>query len=189
MRYKHIAALFLLLTLSACGQSQPPAESTLPSSSQSQPPAVSTPLPSDDADPTTTSPADPEGDTDLPQEDTVMQMVVEYNGNTIAFELNDSQAARELYDQLPLTVEIEDFSTNEKIFYPPEDLDTTDAPQASGGAGTLAYYAPWGDVVLFYDAFGGNGTLYELGRAVEGGEWIETLSGTVTFQKSNGEAE
>lgn len=178
MRYKHFAAMALLLSLvlSACGQRQAP--------------AVSTPLPSDDADLTTTSPADPEGEEDnLPQEEPAMQMVVEYNGNTIAFELNDSQAARALYDQLPLTVEIEDFSTNEKIFYPPEGLDTSDAPLASGGAGTLAYYAPWGDVVLFYDAFGGNGSLYELGHAAAGGEWIETLSGTVTFQKSNGESE
>ena len=41
------------------------------------------------------------------------------------YELNNSQAAAELYDQLPLTLEVEDYSTNEKIFYPPEALDTT----------------------------------------------------------------
>ena len=48
-----------------------------------------------------------------------------------------------------LTIEVEDYSTNEKIFYPPQALDTTDAPLAEGGAGVLAYYAPWGDVVMF----------------------------------------
>lgn len=28
-----------------------------------------------------------------------------------------------------------------------------DTPQASSGTGTLACYAPWGDVVMFYDDF------------------------------------
>ena len=48
----------------------------------------------------------------------------------------------------PFTVEIEDYSTNEKIFYPPCELDTSDSPLATEGAGTLAYYEPWGDVVF-----------------------------------------
>ena len=33
------------------------------------------------------------------------------------------------------------FSTNEKVFYPPQELDTANTPLAEGGAGTLAYYA------------------------------------------------
>ena len=67
----------------------------------------------------------------------------------IIYTLNDSQAATELYNQLPLEVPVENFSHNEKIFYPLESLDTSDAPLASGGSGILAYYAPWQDVVLF----------------------------------------
>ena len=97
-----------------------------------------------------------------------MQIRVESNGNTIVFELNDSQAACELYEQLPLSIEVEDYSTNEKIFYPTQELDVSDAPLAEAGAGTLAYYAPWGDVVMFYEDFGGAGGLYELGEAVSG---------------------
>lgn len=108
---------------------------------------------------------------------------VESNGNTIVFELNDSQAARELYEQLPLSIEVEDYSTNEKIFYPPQELDVSDAPLAEAGAGTLAYYAPWGDVVMFYEDFGGAGGLYELGEAVSGAEYISGLSGTLQVEK------
>ena len=110
------------------------------------------------------------------------QIQVQWGEETVLYELNDSAAAAALYSQLPLTVEIEDYSTNEKIFYPPQQLDTTGAPLAEGGAGTLAYYAPWGDVVLFYDSYSANPSLYELGQVVSGGELVGELSGTVVIQ-------
>ena len=97
----------------------------------------------------------------------------------IIYELNDSTAARQLYDQLPLSVEVEDFSTNEKIFYPPLELDPEDALSASGGAGVLAYYTPWGDIVMFYNDFPADDNLFQLGTAIEGEEDISRLSGTV----------
>ncbi len=112
----------------------------------------------------------------------VRQIRVEFDGGTVVYALNDSAAAEALFVQLPLTVEVEDYSTNEKIFYPPQALDTTDAPPAEGGAGVLAYYAPWGDVVLFYDSFGPNASLYELGQAVSGTELIGQMSGTVNIE-------
>ena len=127
-----------------------------------------------------------------PQETTSIEMEesnVETNqisvtcGDTqVVYELNDSSAAQSLLSQLPLTVEVEDFSTNEKVFYPPQELDTSDTPLAEGGAGTLAYYAPWGDVVLFYDSFSANGSLYELGEAVSGAEDISQMTGTITVE-------
>ena len=100
----------------------------------------------------------------------------------VVYELNDSPTAQGLLSQLPLTVEVEDFSTNEKVFYPPQELDTSDTPLAEGGAGTLAYYAPWGDVVLFYDSFSANGSLYELGEAASGAEDISQMTGTITVE-------
>ena len=113
---------------------------------------------------------------------------IEYNGNTIIFELNNSQAAQDLYDQLPLSVESEDYSDNEKIFYPSEDLNVSDAPEAEGGAGVLAYYEPLGDVVMFYDDFDSSSSLYELGRVVSGSEWIEDMSGTIEISQMQTES-
>lgn len=99
---------------------------------------------------------------------------------TVTYQLNDSSAASALLAQLPLTLEVDDFSDNEKIFYPPEGLDVAGAPLAeSGEAGTLAYYEPWGDVVMFYGPFSPNGALYELGRAVVGEGVVSGLSGTI----------
>lgn len=34
-----------------------------------------------------------------------------------------------------------------------QELDVSDAPEVNGEVGTLAYYAPWGDVVMFYGDF------------------------------------
>ena len=110
------------------------------------------------------------------------QISVEFSGGTVIYALNNSAAAASLYAQLPLTVQVEDYSTNEKIFYPPEELDTSDAPLAQGGAGTLAYYEPWGDVVLFYGGYSANASLFELGQVVSGGELVAEMSGTITIE-------
>ena len=110
------------------------------------------------------------------------QISVTCGDTQVVYELNDSPAAQGLLSQLALTVEVQDFSTNEKVFYPPQELDTSDTPLAEGGAGTLAYYAPWGDVVLFYDSFSANSSLFELGEAVSGVENIGQMSGTITVE-------
>lgn len=116
-------------------------------------------------------------------EETAMQITVTADGNTIVFELNDSQAAKDFYAQLPLSIEVENYSNNEKIFYPPKKLNTSNTPLAKGiQSGTLAYYAPWGDVVMFYGSFGSASGLYELGRAISGKEHIQNLSGTIRVE-------
>lgn len=119
--------------------------------------------------------------------DATMRITVNANGNTVLYELNNSTAARELHAQLPLSMKVENYGGIEKIFYPPEKLNTADTPLAKNvQAGTLAYYAPWGDVVLFYDSFGSAAGLYELGRAISGREHIQDLSGTVRIEKAIG---
>lgn len=113
-----------------------------------------------------------------------MRITVQSKGNTILFELDNSQAAKELYEQLPLKIAVEEYSDNEKIFYPPKKLDTTGASLADAKAGSLAYYAPWGDVVLFYGDFGSADGLYELGRVVSGENYIKDVSGEIKIDTS-----
>jgi hypothetical protein len=114
-----------------------------------------------------------------------IKISVKAKGNTAVFELNNSPAARDLYAQLPLIITAENYSDNEKIFYPPKKLNTTDTPMADGGrAGTLAYYAPWGDVVMFYKGFSSAPGLYELGHVTSGSEYITEMSGTIQVEKA-----
>lgn len=117
-------------------------------------------------------------------ENEIKQITVEGNGHSIVFELNDSLAASELYEQLPLTIETENFSTNEKIFYPLAALNVSDAPLAQANISTLAYYEPWGDVVMFYGDFQEANGLYELGHVIEGEEYISELSGTISITQA-----
>ena len=118
-----------------------------------------------------------------PKAKATMKIHITANNRITVFELNNSQAAKELYAQLPLSIKVEDYSDNEKIFYPPKKLDTSDSPQADAQAGTLAYYAPWGDVVMFYDNFGSATGLYELGYAVSGKEHISGMTGIIQIEK------
>ncbi|MBG0791405.1 MAG: hypothetical protein H0S80_13015 [Desulfovibrionaceae bacterium] len=115
--------------------------------------------------------------------DRAMRITVDANGNTIVFKLNDSRAATNLFSQLPMTVDVENYGGNEKIFYPPKKLDTAETPLVERAqAGTLAYYAPWGDVVMFYGGFGSAPGLYELGHAVQGGDHIRSLTGAIRIE-------
>lgn len=118
----------------------------------------------------------------LSSQEESMNIHIKVNGNTIVFQLNDSTAAKELYAQLPLDTEVEDYGGNEKIFYPPKKLNTEHTPLANSKAGSLAYYAPWGDVVIFYQDFGKAPGLYELGHAVSGAEYIRSLNATITIE-------
>ena len=110
------------------------------------------------------------------------QISVQFGENQMICELNDGTAADSLYEQLPLTIQVEDYSTNEKIFYPPQALDTGSSPLAQAGAGTLAYYEPWGDVVFFYGDYNENPSLFELGQVISGAEMISEMSGTITME-------
>lgn len=116
------------------------------------------------------------------------------SGEEIVFRLNGSKAATAFYKQLPAEVEISDYSDNEKIFYPSIKLDVTSTQKAnpedssvqtngkSEGVGTLAYYEPWGDVVIFYGPFTANDGLYELGQVVQGQNVLKNLKGTVKIE-------
>lgn len=112
-----------------------------------------------------------------------MRIQIRTDTQSILFQLNHSPAALSLYEQLPLTLPVENYADNEKIFYPPEQLDVSDAPPAEGPAGTLAYYEPWGDVAIFYGECPGAGGLYELGEAISGAEQIKDLTGEIRIEK------
>lgn len=124
-------AFLMALSLAACA-------GPAPAESAPQAPAPAESMPEESPPPETMPAQQPQQqEGEMP-----MHISVTASGSTIVFELNGSQAARGLYEQLPMTVAVENFSNNEKIFYPPEELDTSDAPLAEGGAGTLAYYEP-----------------------------------------------
>lgn len=117
------------------------------------------------------------------ESNTSLQIRIQTDSFTIVAALNDSSAAKSFYDQLPITLPAENYSTNEKIFYPPQKLDVSDTPLAKGSIGTLAYYEPWGDIVIFYGDYHSSSGLYQLGEVVFGIEQLESLSGEIKIEK------
>lgn len=180
---------FLMLSLAACANNGQESSSIAVSSNESsqQPSATESSEPSEsfmseEVEAPQSSSADDEVSEE--PEETAPEgrlITVRFGEETVVYELNDSPAASSLLEQLPITIEVEDYSTNEKIFYPSQELNTANTPTASGGAGTLAYYAPWGDVVMFYGDYNENPSLFELGRIVSGGDLVSQMSGTITI--------
>ena len=74
---------------------------------------------------------------------------------------------------LPLTLTLEDYSKTEKISDLPKKLTKEGAPAGAGpSVGDIAYYAPWGNLALFYKDFEYSNGLILLGK-LDGG--VEAL--------------
>ena len=96
--------------------------------------------------------------------------------------LYDHDAARDFIEMLPMTMELKDYASTEKIYGLSEKLSTKGSPSGSAArAGDIAYYVPWGNLVLFYKDFGYSNGLIILGRI----EWnidVIKISGSVNAQ-------
>lgn len=112
-----------------------------------------------------------------------MKIRVSDGTNTITYELNETSAAKSLYQMLPLEVTVENYGNNEKIFYPPTEVSHgADCIEGDCPAGTLALFSPWGNVVMFYGAASRYSGLYILGKATSGADNIRQLTGTIRIE-------
>ena len=90
--------------------------------------------------------------------------------------LIDSKTTQDFVSLLPLTLTLEDYAGTEKISVLPRRLSAEGAPSGSDPSlGDITYYAPWGNLALFYRDFGYSSGLVVLGR-IDGG--MEALSVT-----------
>ncbi|WP_111496846.1 cyclophilin-like fold protein [Marinobacter bohaiensis] len=82
--------------------------------------------------------------------------------------LEDTPAARQFAGMLPLDLSLEDFHAIEKVTDLPDRLSTDEAPDGyDPGIGDITYYAPWGNLAIFYRDSGYARGLVSLGR-IEG---------------------
>lgn len=99
-----------------------------------------------------------------------------FNEKEIIVKMEDNSAADDLISRLPLTMDFEDYNGTEKISYLDSELDTSEAPDAcTPQAGTLAYYAPWGNLAFFYHEFRESPQLIPLGEIISGQEYLEEM--------------
>jgi hypothetical protein len=108
------------------------------------------------------------------EEASTMRIRLTFDGKAVEATLLDNATARDLLSLLPMTLTLEDYNSTEKIGYPPRKLSTAGAPAGvDPSVGDIAYYAPWGNLAIFYKDFGYSKGLVALGRMDSG---IEALS-------------
>lgn len=88
-----------------------------------------------------------------------------FNGETVTANLETGEAVVAFRALLPLTLNLTDYNATEKIADLPKRLPIAGAPAGIDPApGDLAYYAPWGNLAIFYKDFGYSRGLIRLGR-------------------------
>ena len=103
-----------------------------------------------------------------------MKIRLTINNQSTTATLEDNATARDFFSMLPLNLTLEDYASTEKIAYPPRKLSTQGAPAGiDPDVGDITYYAPWGNLALFYKDFGFSSGLIRLGRFDNGVDIIQ----------------
>jgi hypothetical protein len=106
----------------------------------------------------------------------IMKIRIEIEGTFVTATLDDTEVARDFASLLPLTMTLEDYNSTEKIADLPRKLSTRGAPPGSDpDVGDIAYYAPWGNLAVFYRDFGYSAGLVKLGSVDAGVETLRRL--------------
>src|SRR3954453_13831084 len=83
--------------------------------------------------------------------------------------LLDNDSSRDFMALLPLDLTLTDYAVTEKATDLPRRLSTTDAPAGiDPDVGDITYYAPWGNLAIFYRDFGYSKGLIKLGSIDSG---------------------
>lgn len=103
-----------------------------------------------------------------------MKIRLTINGKSTTATLIDNPTARDFIAMLPMTLKLDDYASTEKIAYLSRKLSTQGAPAGvDPDVGDIAYYAPWGNLAIFYRDFGYSPGLIRLGRFDAGVEALD----------------
>ena len=101
-------------------------------------------------------------------------------GRSLTASLDDNPTSRDFVSLLPLTIVMEDYASTEKIAYLERKLAEEGAPAGfDPSIGDITYYAPWGNLALFYEDFGYAKGLIKIGSIDDGIE-IFSVPGSIT---------
>lgn len=102
-------------------------------------------------------------------QDVSVRIRVIIDGQALAATLDDNATARDFASLLPLDLTLSDYASTEKVSDLPRRLWTERAPRSyKPSAGDITYYAPWGNLAIFYRGFSDSAGLVRLG-AFDGG--------------------
>ena len=94
-----------------------------------------------------------------------MRIRLTFNNQSMIATLYDNPSARDLMSLLPLDLTIDNYANNEKIAYLPRKLtEEGSGPFGNEAPGDLCYFAPWGNLALFYAGYRWSEGVIRLGR-------------------------
>ncbi len=120
-----------------------------------------------------------------------VDLVFEFHGETVEFELAQNTVATELAKRLPLILEFSDYANKEKITPPNEPLNLKmTAKQGEIGTGyepqigDFFYFAPWGNLGIFYEKQPPHNGLALIGRLKNGADLkkVRQINGKTTIK-------
>lgn len=98
-----------------------------------------------------------------------MKIRITLEDAVITATLINSQTTQDFVSLLPLTLTLEDYAGTEKISFLPQKLSIENAPAGSDpDVGDITYYAPWGNLAIFYRDFSYANELVILGKIDSG---------------------
>ena len=101
---------------------------------------------------------------------------ITFNNEEVIVVLFDNPVSRDFVSLLPMTVTFEDYAGIEKITYFSRKLTTQGGVSGRDVQGDFTYYAPWGNLAVFYKGFGSASGLYILGRIESGKEKLAAMN-------------
>jgi hypothetical protein len=109
-----------------------------------------------------------------------MKIRITIEGTSITATLADNATSRDFLSLLPLTLTLEDYASTEKISDLPRRLSTEGAPAAMDPhTGDITYYAPWGNLAIFYKDGHLSDGLVKLGTIDDG---VQALRRSAPFE-------
>src|SRR4029078_9824042 len=104
-----------------------------------------------------------------------MKIRMDVGGTSIIATLDDNATSKDFASLLPLTLSLDDYKRPEKISDLPRQLTPRGAADGvEPAAGDIAYYAPWGNLAIFYKDFEYSKGLIRFGRIDSG---LDALAG------------
>ena len=114
-----------------------------------------------------------------PVVDTAHRLSIVIGSHTVTAILYDNPTTRDFISRLPLTVDLSDYASTEKVFTPSPGLTTSGSPSGlNPKAGDIALYAPWGSVAIYYRNGTSSGSLIPIGR-IQGSTNVLNVSGNI----------
>ena len=116
-----------------------------------------------------------------------MKIQIRIGEKKLTATMRDSATTVDFLSLLPLKLTLKDYARTEKIADLRKKLTTHGAPAGSEpSAGDIAYYAPWGNLAIFYKDFDYSAGLIILGKLDSGLELLtEFGAGNITIERAN----